>query len=231
MDRNARGSVAALAILSIICLSSCGSDRRQGRIRAEFAHSFGYALDVGVALEGSDGRSLDAASVILRCPDSSVLLLDYDSDSCRYEGSISYPPSGTYRMTASSLGLDGDLALEIPFTALTSKPTIRDIQDSGGSSAISGDSLSADMPIAMSAAPVAGADRYRLSVYSGGGAAFSASSLQPTIVVPPTSLQPGSYSACVEARTISGDPLLKKEDFYSASASSSSLFAFNVASP
>lgn len=220
-------NVTALLILALIFLFlSCDITGEERALRATFQHSFGGSLNIEVILEDAAGFSLNGASIILVNPDRSSQILDYNSNSCRYESSVIAPVNGLYTVSANSRGLTKELVLAINVTILTDKPAISDISDSLGSSANLGNTLSCHSDILVSSNAVPGADRYRLYIYGSSNLAYSISSAIPVFTIPADTIAVGNYIAAIEAQTVLGDSLLQNSEFYSVSAAVSSNFVF-----
>ena len=197
-------------------------------MKAVLEHRTGESLWLEVLLEGDGGTSLNAASVVLELPDASALLLDYDADSCRYCTSLSSPPSGIYILSASSRALAGLTELVIDFRPLVNKPLISDISDSLGASSGAGETLTGAEGILVQAEEISDAGVYRLTIYAELDAVYSVSSTGSQFLLPSETLGSGYYTAIVEAQSISGDPLLREENYYTVSSAQSSSFLFSV---
>ncbi len=188
----------------------------------------GQSLKINVFIEGSDGMALNAARVTLLDPSGSSMLLPFSAQTASYAGSIAQSLGGTYSISARSAVSDTPKSLDIPFVSLESEPSIVELADAAGSSALSGQTLSSAAAIALSWTPVEGATAYLLRIARNGNLVYSRSIPESQAIIPAGTLLSASYSVKVEAQAIYGDPLLESAQYFSVCAIEGPSFPFQV---
>ncbi len=211
-------SFLILGVLAVVFATACTLDVPDFAVRVVLEHVSGSSAAVKVFVEGADGRSLDAAKVLVIVPSGVSMLLNYAQASACYAGQLPSPEQGSYIVSVQSITSKNPLELTIPFVPLSVTPEISEIADDLGVSYSQGGNPSAARAINISWSAASGATSYLLRVMKNVTTVWSTVTSGTSCLIPAGAITSGTCSWSVEAQSISGDPLLGTAPYYTVSS-------------
>lgn len=208
----------AVAVIVAIFTSGCTLAVPDFAVRTVFEHVSGSSAAVKVFVEGADGRSLDAARVLVIVPSGASMLLNYAQASACYTGQLPSPEQGSYTVSVQSITCKTPLELTIPFIPLSAAPEISEIADDLGVAYSQGGNPSAARAINVIWSAANGATSYLVRVMKNVTTVWSTVTYGTSCLIPAGAITSGTCSWSVEAQSISGDPLLGSEPYYTVSS-------------
>lgn len=185
--------------------------------------------EVCVYIEGFDGNYLTGCTVIVLNSSGVASLLGFNLDKGCYYSEIPVSEDGVYEIRVNSSLLDDTIVKYFEHHVLKMKTELELFQNNSGASALSGETLSSEVPIQIGWSEVQEASIYQLEVYKAGNLVLVRSIPTTVTVIEPGALMPGTDYYCkIDAQYIKGDPLFESTFYYSFSEVSGSSFYFSV---
>jgi hypothetical protein len=224
---------AVLPLMVTLCFFSCNNGvqentHAQGRVRASVISTGSGNVRCSVVVEGPGGDSLSGAVVSVMDVGNKISSLTYDPSVCAYQVVLEEQAGTTYTFEINTILSETSITIDVPYTAVLTKPNITIFQDEEGDSVLNGQSLKNNLASQIAWSSCGDGVIYQISIKTALTIVYMVSTNANTYTFPAGSIPAGNYAVEVMAQKIYGDPLYKTKNYYSVSTTAGMVLSFNV---
>jgi hypothetical protein len=222
-------NVFLIPALCFLFFSCDNSSQEQPRVRAVLRSTGTGGVRATVFVEGPDGNSLSGAVVTVKDPRNALLMLNYDSVACSYNGITEELPGETsYHIEVGTILYSQKISLTVPYSRISEAPNITVFQDAAGNSVLHGQTLESSQPVQIGWAGSGEAAVYQATIRTSLRTVYSVSTNANTVTVPAGAIPSGAYILELSAQKIQGDAFFNSSSYYSLSFINASPVNCNV---
>lgn len=219
-----------ICIITIIFIFSCSQEQLSNDylgIWTTITNDTLGRLEVTVRLEDSYGNIPTGARVMVKTPNSEVSWLSYSSETNTYNTYIPNSISGDYSIIVKSV--IKNIEQKVPYTNLSTPPTLLSIKDSSGSDYFNNEKLHHTQKIMFTWEDLKDATVYKGNIKNESNVIAIFSTSDSFYILDVNSLESNkTYSIELEAQSINGNPYFIDENFYTYSSTVSSRYDFST---